>query len=231
MKKRIKMLVDLLMTVCLLMLMAYQVTGETLHEWIGAGMLVMFLLHNLMNRRWYGHLLKGRYTLLRILQTGINIAVLVSMLVLGYSGIVMSRHVFSFLPINGGMALARVLHLAGSYWGFVLMSVHLGLHWGMVVSMFRKVCGESKSVFRIWLLRLIAVLISGYGAICFYQADILSYMLLRVEFAFLDYMKSPAVIFAEYLSMMGFWVFIAYYASKILRELSVSKHKHKEVKK
>lgn len=225
---KIKMMIDFLMTIFLLMLMAYQITGEKLHEWLGAGMVVLFLIHNLLNIRWYGSLLKGKYKPLRILRTVINFSVLAAMLALAYSGIVMSRHVFSALPINGGMATARVLHLAGSYWGFVLMSVHLGLHWSMVISMFRKFSSGKKSVVFLWILRLIAVLIAAYGAVCFYQANILSYMFLKVEFAFLDYEKSAVLIFAEYMAMMGLWVFIAYYVSKALGRLSTSKSKRGE---
>lgn len=105
------------------------------------------------------------------------------------------------------------------------MSIHLGLHWGMVIGIFRKFSGGKKSVVLPWILRLIAVLIAGYGAVCFYQADILSYMFLKVEFAFLDYEKSAVFIFAEYMAMMGLWVFIAYYVSKALGRLSASKSK------
>lgn len=224
-KMKVKMMIDLLMTVFLLMLMAYQITGEILHEWLGAGMTVLFLMHNLLNIRWYGDLLKGKYKPLRILRTVINFLVLAAMLALAYSGIVMSRHVFSAFPINGGMATARVMHLAGSYWGFVLMSVHLGFHWGMVISMSCKFSGGKKSVVLPWILRLIAVLIAGYGAVCFYQSGILSYMFLKVEFAFLDYEKNVVFIFTEYMAMMGLWVFIAYYISKVLGRLSTPKSK------
>ena len=41
-KMKIKTSIDLLMTVCLLFLMVFQITGEALHEWIGAGMLILF---------------------------------------------------------------------------------------------------------------------------------------------------------------------------------------------
>lgn len=225
---KLKMLIDLLMTIFLLMLMAYQVTGEKLHEWVGLGMAVLFLIHNLLNVRWYGNLLKGKYAALRIFRTIVNFSVLAPMLALTYSGIVMSRYVFSALPINGGMATARVMHLAGSYWGFVLMSVHLGFHWSMVISIFRKFSSRKKSVAFLWIFRLVAVLIAIYGAVCFYQADIFSYMFLKVEFAFLDYEKSAALIFIEYMAMVGLWVFIAYYVSKVLGKLSTSKFKRKE---
>lgn len=128
-KMKLKMGIDFLMTVLLLLLMAYQVTGEAFHEYIGAGMLILFLIHNFLNFRWYNELIKGRYTVLRVIRTAVNFLCLAVMLIQAYSGIVLSRYLFAALPINGGMATARVLHLAGSYWSFVLMSIHLGLHW------------------------------------------------------------------------------------------------------
>lgn len=68
-KMKVKMFIDILMTVFVLMLMAYQVTGEKLHEWLGTGMVVLFLAHNLLDIRWYGRLMKGKYSLLRIFRT------------------------------------------------------------------------------------------------------------------------------------------------------------------
>ncbi|MDO4341045.1 MAG: hypothetical protein Q4C91_23715 [Eubacteriales bacterium] len=106
-KMKIKMGIDLLMTVLLLCLMAYQITGEALHEWFGSGMLLLFIAHHILNIRWYGNLLKGKYKPLRIVQTIVNFSVLIAMLCLGYSGIIMSRHVFAVLPIGGPMATAR----------------------------------------------------------------------------------------------------------------------------
>ena len=50
----IKRIVDAAMTVLLLCLMAYQVTGEMPHEWIGMGMTVLVVIHQILNRKWYG---------------------------------------------------------------------------------------------------------------------------------------------------------------------------------
>lgn len=58
-KMKIKIGIDFLMTVLLLLLMAYQITGQKLHEWFGAGMLALFILHNILNIKWYGNLSKG----------------------------------------------------------------------------------------------------------------------------------------------------------------------------
>lgn len=71
-KMKIKMGIDVWMTALLLLLMAYQVTGQKYHEWFGTGMLVLFLLHNILNIRWYGNLCKARYGFLRVIQTIVN---------------------------------------------------------------------------------------------------------------------------------------------------------------
>ena len=43
-RQMIKMAVDLLMTALLFPLMAFHLTGRAAHEWIGAGMFLLFLL-------------------------------------------------------------------------------------------------------------------------------------------------------------------------------------------
>lgn len=200
------------MTVLLLGLMAYQITGQALHEWFGAGMLILFLAHNVLNARWYGNLFKGNYKLLRIVQTIVNFSVLISMLCLGYSGIVMSRHLFAALPIHGPMATARSMHMAASYWGFVLMSIHLGMHWGMIMGMFRRLLkGRKLPNVSVWGLRLAAIVIAGYGLVCFIQKDIASYMFLKNQFVFFDFEQSALSVFIEYIAMMGFWIFASFY--------------------
>ena len=100
-KQKKRMAVDVLMTAALLLLMPYGMVGETAHEWIGAGMLVLFILHHVLNRKWLGGMRKGKYTPVRILQTVLAAAVLVCMIGSMFSGIVLSRHVFSFLRIRG----------------------------------------------------------------------------------------------------------------------------------
>ena len=214
-KPKIKMLIDVLMTLLLILLMAYQITGQKLHEYCGTAMLVLFLLHHILNIKWYKNLLNGKYRALRIFSTLVNFALLVSMLCLGFSGIVMSRHVFAFLPINGPMATARTMHMAASYWGFVLMSVHIGLHWVIATGMFqRKMKGKRIPEWSVWIFRLMAFIFAGYGAVCFVKADIISYMFLKSQFVFFDYEKSAVLVFFEYFAMMTMWVFITYYITK-----------------
>lgn len=226
MKSKIKVVIDFLMTVLLLLLMAYQIIGQELHEWIGAGMLMLFVSHNFLNLRWYRNLFKGKYKLLRIVQTVINFSLLLTMLCLGFSGVVMSRYVFAAFPVNGPIATARTMHLAASYWGFVLMSIHLGFHWSMIFGMFRNLLnGKKKANIILWVA---IVLFAGYGLYLFIQKNIISYMFLKVQFVFFDFEQNTVSVFVEYLAIMGFWIFIACYAAKAIGRISLFKVQRKE---
>ena len=217
MKIKLKRIVDIMMVVLLPVLMTFQITGQMWHEWLGAAMLILFVVHNILNIKWYKGFFTGKYTLIRVLHTVVNILLLASMLCIAYSGITMSGYAFSFLPRRTGIASARLIHLAASYWGFVLMSIHIGFHWGIISS---KICGKLKDnkKYLIWIFRLVAIVIAIYGAVCFYKNDIGSYMLLKNQFAFLDYEKSAVIILAEFIAMIEFWAFIAYYLIKLSRE-------------
>lgn len=219
-KQIIKITIDILMTAFLILLMSFQVIGQQAHEWLGAGMAVLFILHNLLNLKWYKNLFKGKYTPLHTVQTIINALMLCSITGLILSGIMMSRHVFDFLPFRGGMSFARLLHMAASYWSFMLMSIHLGMHWGMIMGIIRKVTKQSvSSKNRSILLRITAAAIAIYGAYAFYQADLASYMFLRKEFVFYDFEKKPIIVFAEYITMIGLWAFLGHYSAKGLQYL------------
>lgn len=85
-KMKIKVIIDLLMTILLLLLMAFQITGQEFHEWFGAGMLALFLAHNILNFKWYKSLFKGKYSIVRVLRVTVNFTILFSILCLAYSG-------------------------------------------------------------------------------------------------------------------------------------------------
>ena len=218
-KAIIKLAVDVVMTLALLFLMGYHLWGEVLHEWIGMGMFVLFIAHHILNGKWHKALFKGKYNALRILTLCIDFLVLAVMLIQMYSGIVMSRYVFAFLPIDGGMSLARRLHILGAYWGFILMSLHLGLHWNMILGMFRKAAGiKSKGKSRSILSFIIGLAIAGYGVWAFISRDFPTYLLLKSEFVFLDYSEPKILFYIDYIALMGLCIFIAHYSTKLIRK-------------
>ena len=228
-KTAVRRLVDLLMTVVLVLLMAYFLTDQEIHEWLGAGMLVLFIAHHILNRKWLKVLNRGKYTPFRVLQTALVLLVLLCMLGSMLSGIWMSRYVFDFLPTQGHMGLARTAHLLCAYWGFLLLSAHLGLHWGMVLGAVRKAAGNRKpSALRTAVLRVLAAVISDYGVYAFFKHQIADYLFLRSHFVFFDYEQPPVLYFLDLLSMMELCIAIFYYLGKALERRAVRQAIQKE---
>lgn len=216
-----KIIVDFGMTVLLLLLMTYELIGQAVHEWLGVGMFVLLILHHVLNKAWGQNVLKGRYSAVRILQTVLVIGVLSAMIGSMISGVILSRHVFSSLPIRGGRAFARSLHMVCAYGGFVLMSLHLGFHWGVMMGIIKKHIKKQSAV-RKWIWRIAAAMIAGYGIFAFVKRDIGSYMFLKNQFVFFDF-EEPLILFLlDYVSIMGLFVFISHYFAAGLRRMQFS---------
>ena len=58
-------------------------------------------------RAWYKSMFRGKYTGVRILTSAMDLVLFAVMICLTASGIIMSRHVFAFLPISGGMGSSK----------------------------------------------------------------------------------------------------------------------------
>lgn len=212
-KAAIKLVVDILMTIALMGVMGYQFWGEETHEWIGTGLFVLFIIHHILNGSWHKNLLRGKYTPVRVAQTGIDLLVFLAMAGLMVSGIMMSNYVFDFLPFHGGMSFARLLHMASSHWGYIFMALHLGFHWGIFLRLGRK-----------WPPAAVGAVIAVYGVTVFVRRDFPVYMFLRTHFVFLDYEEPVPLFYLDYLAMMGTFIFIAYYLLVLLRKIT-GKHK------
>lgn len=218
-KQIVKVSVDAAMTVGLLFLMGYHLWGDTAHEWVGAGMFILFILHHILNWRWWVGICKGRYTAVRTLQVVIDLLTLAAMVGLMVSGVILSSKVFAFLQIRGHMAFARRLHMAASYWGFLLMAAHLGLHWGILLGTVRKagktrLSGKPSSP----LPTVAGALVAVYGAAAMVKRDLATYLFLRAEFVFLDFSESKILFYLDYLAIMGTFIFLSHFAAKLLRK-------------
>ena len=219
MKKKLRIVIDIGMVLLLPLLMAYSLVGEAAHEYLGIGMFLLFAAHHILNAAWWKHLLRGRYTPLRIFGTAVNLALAIIMLALPISGMILSRHVFQFLHL-GGSATARTVHLLASYWGLVLMSFHAGMHGNVMVGMLRKSFNiRQTSTVGTWALRLISVLLAVCGIYAFVQQKISSYLFLRTQFVFVDFSQPVSQSLLEYCVIIVLLMVVGYYAAKLLKVL------------
>lgn len=219
-KIMIKLCIDIGMTIILLFLMTYELIGQAVHEWFGIGMFVLFLTHHILNSRWSRNILKGRYTPLRIWQTVLVLLVLACMAGSMISGVILSRHVLAFLPVSGGRSFGRNLHMLSAYWGFVFMSLHLGFHWNMMMSIAGNAAGKSSA--RTIVLRILALAAACYGLYAFVKREIGSYLFLKSQFVFFDFEEPLLFFLLDYMAVMELFVWIGHYTAKLLKQRKVS---------
>ena len=206
-----KKIVDAAMTVLLMCLMAYQVTGEAAHEWIGMGMTLIVIVHQILNRKWYGALFKGKYNPYRILSTVLNILLLFCIALTAFCGMSMSGYAVPFMYGMAPVSFVRRMHLSMSHWSFVLMGLHLGMHIpAMTAGMKWK--GGVKTA-----LSCIFTCAGGIGLYFFLRNGMPDYLFFRVPFAFLDYDKAGFLVFLENVLMLSFWALIGTQLSHICR--------------
>ena len=203
--KRKRILIDAAMTVLLPCLMAYSLIGETFHEIAGVAMLGLFIAHHILNRAWFKGLFRGRYSPYRAFTTALDLLLCAVMLFLPLSGIMMSKHLFKFLPADGLSATARTVHLLASYWGFTLMSLHLGLHMDAMLKKKPK-----------WL-GIAAGAVSLYGIFAFLKRELPLYMTLRSQFVFFDYAEPRVLFFADYLAIMALFATAGFAIGRLLK--------------
>lgn len=190
-----RLVVDITMTILMPLLMAYSLIGETFHEAAGTLMLVLFIAHHWLNKGWFRSLAKGRYSAARTLRTAVNLLLLIFMIVQPVSGIILSKHLYTFLNIPGA-STARLIHLCVSYWGFVLMSFHAGMHMNPLVRRAgaekgkRKLCAAGITV------------MSAYGIYAFIKRGFAGYMFMTQQFAFYDYSESAIYFVLDYIAVM-----------------------------
>lgn len=206
-KRKMQRAADVAMAILLPLLMLYAILGEVAHEWIGTAMFLLFIVHHILNYRWFKVIFKGKYTPMRILSLVTDILLLICMVLLMLSGIAISRHIYTFLYI-GHSSLLRVLHLTCSHWGFLLMSFHVGLH---IPTMFwSKMQTKTKAV-----TGTVISLISCYGIYTFVNRNIADYLFMKVGFVFADASEPFILAFGSFVSIMVLFSLIGMLAHRL----------------
>ena len=205
--KKARMIIDILMVVLLPLLMAYSLIGENVHEILGICMFALFIAHHVINRKWWTSIFKGKYNTARILNTVVNLCLAVFMILQPVSGILMSKYVLKEVTISGASGTLRTVHMTLAYWGFIMMSFHLGLHIRAVSLKLKNSMNRGIKATLMILFFLIAV----YGIYAFANRGIGDYMLMKVMFAFFDFGESKIRFLLDYAAIMVLVAELAYW--------------------
>lgn len=216
--KKLKIIVDVLMTIIFIMLMCNQLTGVFAHEILGISVIVLFIIHQILNRNFYKSLFKGKYSKLRIAFLIIDILLLIMMIIMIFSSLMVSEHLFRGLHF-GSNYLGRVLHIISAYSIYMLIGLHLGLHYNTLI----KLKKENKIILNVLLILFALV----FGINGFIKKEFIQKITLQSFFPL--YSEDNAImIIIDYVGILIMFVVIGY---GILNLLSLRKKKVVEDRK
>ena len=212
--KRLRPIVDAAMTVLLLMSMSYETIGSVfekifgidayeygalIHEYIGISFIALVFFHLWLNRHWLLNIFKGRYNMARSVLVLADIFLIADIFFLLISGLMMSQILgFDSFSENSAMSFARTAHMLAAYWGYVIMSFHVGLHIKKIPKIF--------------------FIIAVYGCYAFIKRQIYEYMFLLTEFVFFDFEESLIYFFIDYIAVMILFAVFSSFVMKICRK-------------
>ena len=236
---KIRLPLDIMMTLVSIVLMGGNLLfpADIVHEILGVGLFVLWSVHIFLNCRWYGAIFKGKYNPYRVMQTVINCCILLCTIFLMISGIILSNHLFTFLNIQSGLGFARIAHLLSSHWYYLFMSLHIGLHVGMITNKMRHpapinchpelVSGSSTNEMpkqvrydklRKIIPRIILALVCAYGLYAFITRGVWKYLILRQQFFFFDLERGYILFAMDYISIIMLFATISHFIAKLLKK-------------
>jgi len=129
-----KVVFDLVLFILLVAVYCAQPTGIPIHEYIGTGIYILFIIHLAYNYKWIINVSKklfDRTVDIRIkFMYAVDGLLLAAFIVIGLSGIMISHVIFKL----GIMPVWRPLHSIASAVSIVLLSIHIGLHGNMIIN-------------------------------------------------------------------------------------------------
>lgn len=208
---------DALAASLLLVALAYNWLGNLAHEVVGTGLFVLLISHNLFNRRWYGTIATGRREARTLVTKGINLSLLVTMLTLLTTSVIISQDVFSVLPLTSTVGL-RQLHTTAAYLALLIASLHLGLHWTMIMGVVRTRWGiTAGSKGRSLALRTLALLGSLYGLFSLAAADVREKLLMQMSFDLGALQVSTTAFLLQHAAIVWLGACLGHYGVALVR--------------
>lgn len=212
--KKMKILIDITMYILFINLMGHHITDNFIHEILGTILFICFIIHHILNYKYYKTILKGKYTAKRVLTLIVDLLLLVSMIGMIVSAINISSDVFSFLNIPTKI-WGRKLHMLSTSWGFVLMSIHVGMHLNVLIN---KLSKKKKDNTFEYVYDLILLLIVIYGIVSFIKLNLISDMFLLNAFKYYDFNESPVIFYLHVIAASLMIGFMIHFISKIKRK-------------
>ena len=206
----------------LLVGLAYWWLGNLAHEVAGTAMFLLLITHNVFNRRWYGNVARVRRTPGNVLNVGVTGLLLLAMLTLLATSILISHALAPVLPAWGGFT-AKQLHAFAAYWALIIVAIHLGLRWPMLMGIARSLLGLTEpKVARTVLLRLAAFGILVQSIWSAGALGLLSKVSMQMTLDWWNFDEGAAGFFVHCFAVIGGIISATHYGVKLISRVAAS---------
>lgn len=209
---RLRLFLDFLAICLVIACLGYWWLDNLSHELFGTALFTLVIIHNVFNRRWYGTVSKGRCDAVRVFNSLTVICLATAMLIMLVTSLLISRDVFYFMSLDGAFAI-REIHMFAGYWLLLIVAIHLGTRWTVVMNVFGTTLGlQGSSFFRATLARGLAFAIVAWGLESSYEMAFGSKLLLTYTLDMWDFTESTLGFFLNYGSIVGLYASVTHYS-------------------
>lgn len=214
---RARILLDFLAALLFVAALAYWAFGNLAHELIGAAFFALVIAHNLFNRRWLGTVRSASSGSLRRFNSLVIAAMALSMVTLLGTSILISKDLFAALALDAAFAV-RAAHMFVALWALVLLGLHLGTRWTLVMATARQALGITRpNPLRAWALRGIVAAIAVKGAFAMVEMGVFTRLLFQYALDMWDFNADTIGFFANYLCIIGLLAALTHYGLRLWR--------------
>ncbi|WP_449415817.1 DUF4405 domain-containing protein [Ochrobactrum teleogrylli] len=208
---------DLIAAGLTLFAFSYWWLGNVAHELAGTGMFLLVIVHNVFNRRWYGTIPRTRHQARGLFNIAVTFLLMLAMLALLVTSVLISHALSGIFSALGGFTM-RQIHTLAAYWVLVIVSVHLGLRWPMLMDVARKLFGITQpNRTRTLLHRVIAAAIAIHGVWSSFVLAVGTKLSMQMTLDWWNFEESVAGFFIHCIAIVGLYICLTYYAMKWLR--------------
>lgn len=209
---RLRLSLDFVAVSLIIVCLAYWWLDNLAHELFGAALFALVIAHNVFNRRWYGSVSRGSPDTARVFNIIIIAGLALTMSVLLVTSVLISRDLFAFMAFDVGFAV-REIHMFAGYWVVLIIGLHLGTRWAIMMNVCRSMFGITKrSLAGTIVTRCAAAAIVIWGIKSCFEMTFGSKLMLTYTLDMWDFNESTLGFFLNYTSIVGLYAAITHYA-------------------
>ncbi|KNY33195.1 MULTISPECIES: DUF4405 domain-containing protein [unclassified Agrobacterium] len=213
---RFRLILDLIAVGLIVACLAYWWLDNLSHELFGTVLFTLVIVHNVFNRRWYGGVTKRKLDVTRIINLITIVSLAIAMTIMFLTSLLISRDLFPLTAMGGAFAV-REIHMFTGYWMLLIVGIHLGTRWQVVMNVFYGMIGmPARSACQTAILRLLTALIMAWGVKSSFDMAFGSKLMLRYSLDMWDFNAATLGFFVNYASIVGLYIAATHFGLRLV---------------